>query len=472
MAEPLVSVSGVRGIVGESFTEDIVRRYTAAFARHVAEATDRARVVIGRDTRPSGEWAITLVAQTLADAGVQPVDVGVVPTPTAELAVLFHGAAGGIVITGSHNAAEWNALKFLGPDGAFLTAEDMRNIQTRAGSALPSVDDTTSQTRIKRSRDHRAIERHVQNVLATAPIDVERIRTCKFRIVLDPVNGAGALAVPALLTALNCDTAIINAEPSGIFTHPPEPTPANLASLGEHVHATEADLGFAVDPDADRLVLVDGRGDILSEEYTVTLAVLSVLERAVESASGTAKNEPATAVVNLSTTRMVDDVARRFGASVVRTAVGERHVVEGLRQFNGIVGGEGNGGVIVPRCHTGRDALVGIAVILDLLARHDTTLGDLVATLPRYVAAKEKLPRTELDKVRMEEALQRAFPDGQRSTVDGIRVDLVDGWVHVRPSNTEPVIRVIAEARTDAVLSELQAAVRSALTVPLPTTPA
>lgn len=472
MSALLVSVSGVRGIVGTSFTEERVRTWAGAFAQFCrpersegpqrdssAASQNGTRVVLGRDTRPSGAWALELSAKTFEDHGVSPVIVGIVPTPTVQLAVTYHRADGGLVITGSHNPGEWNALKFLGPDGVFLSAEEMQRLHQRvilseaqpfdlAQGKLREGSRRDSSSPLAPQNDIMAIQRHIENILAL-PVDVERIRKRRFRIVLDPVNGTGALALPSLLERLGCQVTVINGEANGNFAHSPEPTPENLQDLGAAVREARADLGVAVDPDADRLVLVDECGIVLSEEYTVTLVVMSVLSRRPQT-SGVCT------VVNLSTTRMVDDVAARFGAHVIRTPVGERHVVEGMRERGALIGGEGNGGVIFRTSHEGRDALVGIALLLDLLARRGISLAGLVTELPTYMMRKEKLPRTGTwDMTRMDALLARAFPDAPRSTIDGVRVDTADGWIHLRPSNTEPIVRLIGEARTESALNLL-----------------
>lgn len=506
-SEPLVSVSGVRGVVGESFTEELVRAWAGALALSL-RATPAGRqaqrsnpdgvalspldalgvprndvlAVLGRDTRPSGEQALRVAAETLAAHGVQPIIVGVAPTPTLQLAVTHHRAAGGLIVTASHNPVEWNGLKFLGPDGVFFSTHEMQVLQHAADRTGTREAATTSGSNSATFLDDRAMERHVENVLAL-PLDVSVIRRRRFRVVLDPVNGTGALAVPPLLEKLGCAVMVINGEPNGKFAHTPEPTPANLTELGDRVRAERADLGVAVDPDADRLVLVDETGTVLSEEYTVTLAALSVLSSTHSAHFGSVQNNtlPKCVAVNLSTTRMVDDVARQFGATVVRTPVGERHVVEDMRTHGAVIGGEGNGGVIYPASHEGRDSLVGVALILDLLARPvanfrsfrrltsevgNVALSRLVSSLPHYVMVKEKLPlgdRSQLPKLTEQlRQLAERLPRTTTSVLDGIRLDTPDGWVHLRPSNTEPVIRLIAEASSEAQLIRLLAAVRAA----------
>lgn len=460
MSAPLVSVSGVRGIVGESFTEELVRRWVGAFLQWCETATSRlgganagVRVVVARDTRPSGAWALDRAVEICTAAGVQPIVLGIVPTPTAQLAVTHHRAAGGLVITGSHNPGEWNALKFLGSDGVFLSAEAMRALERLAQRPEPAGS-RSSPVSVEVAHDSAAITRHVESVLTTLPLDITQIRARKLRVVLDPVNGAGALAVPPLLERLGCTTVLLNGEPTGVFAHPPEPTPAHLTDLCARVKTERADLGLAVDPDADRLALVDETGTAVSEEYTVTLAAWSLLQQKTSE----------TVVVNLSTTRMVDDVARRCGARVVRTPVGERHVVEGMRASGAAIGGEGNGGVMYRPCHEGRDSLVGTALLLDLLTRRNATLSALIRELPAHIMRKEKLPRTgSWDTGRVVEALRATFPDARLSTADGVRVDTADGWVHVRPSNTEPVIRLIAETNDEDTLERLSRLTRSLL---------
>lgn len=453
MTGPIVSVSGVRGIVGESFTDDLIRTWAAALATRVGAGT---KIVLGRDTRPSGERAITIAAQTLLEQGIQPIVVGITPTPTIQLAVMHHRAAGAMIITASHNPQEWNGLKFLGSDGVFLTAEEMKTLGGLAEHTKEKTADNVQQVAV--TTDDHAIQRHIDNVLAL-PIRAAQIRARKFRVVVDPVNGAGAAAVPQLLRQLGCDVMTINGEPDGQFAHTPEPTPENLTELGKRVAAERADLGVAVDPDADRLVLVDETGTVISEEYTVTLAVMSALTM-----PHAQWPMAPVVVVNLSTTRMVDDVVKQFGATVVRTPVGERNVVEGMRQHHAIIGGEGSGGVIFPQSHEGRDSLVGCALVLDLLARKGTSLRTLVEMLPQYVMRKEKLPRgKEFDTERFAAQLKHALPDAQIDTRDGIRVDTTDGWVHLRPSNTEPIIRLITEAHTSDALSRLSDVVRNAL---------
>lgn len=520
MAAPLVSVSGVRGIVGESFTPELVRRWAGAFAQFCrpepfdaleGKLREGSRgdssvtplpqndkvVVLGRDTRPSGEWAMEFAAQTIAAYGIQPVILGIVPTPTAQLAVVHHGAAGGLVVTGSHNPAEWNALKFVGNDGVFLSAREMHALHQAAKHLSTHSSAIIRDSSSAILRDDKSVERHVEAVLRLA-LDVPRIRERHFRVVVDPVNGAGGKAVALLLEKLGCEVVVINGEPTGNFSHPPEPTPAHLTDLAEKVKTASADLGVAVDPDADRLVLVDERGIVLSEEYTVTLAVLSVLSslrvqpppqrgpawwrwRSNLADSMRIASSPPTSsevvagprndvvVVNLSTTRMVEDVAGTFGAAVVRTPIGERHVVEGMREHRSVIGGEGNGGVIYPQCHEGRDSLVGIALVLDLLVRKNRGLSALASTLPQYVMKKEKLPvgdPGQLPKL-MEELRKLAdrLPGATVSTLDGVRLDTPDGWVHLRPSNTEPVIRLITEAQTEARVEQLRTAVCAALSV-------
>jgi len=451
MNQPLISVSGVRGIVGEVFIEDLVRRWAAAFARKIGGSQVRlgdSRIVVGRDTRPSGQWALELAIKTLEENGVGPIIIGVASTPTAQLAVTHWSAQGAMLITASHNPSQWNGLKFLGADGVFLSGEEMKELTQQAYSE--EVYERV--TGCKNKKDPVAGQRHLENILIKLPINLKQIRSRRLKVVLDPVNGAGALVLPRLLELLNCQLTVINGEPNGQFAHPPEPTPANLTQLCDKVREMGADIGLAVDPDADRLALVNEKGEAISEEYTPTLATLALLENNQLPITNYQKK----VVVNLSTSRMVEDVAARFGVEVLRSAVGERYVVDLMRQSRAIIGGEGNGGVIYPTSHYGRDSLVATTFILDLLARRPEPLSVIIAALPQYVMRKEKFPRSGAwQQERIHYALTKFFPGASINTTDGIRVDLPYGWVQLRPSNTEPVVRLIGEARNEIKLNEL-----------------
>jgi phosphomannomutase len=453
MSEPMISVSGIRGIINDSFSEKLIRDWTNAFGLFCLDKkndTFNVSVVIGRDTRQSGEWTENIIVEELEKIGIQSVLVGIAPTPTVELAVTHHKAAGGIIITASHNPIEWNGLKFLGSDGVFLDAAEIEKLKLLIKEGPQETRPEQKKEEIIKDAD--AITKHVEKVLSTLPIDKEKISAKKFKVVLDPVNGAGALAVPQLLEKLGCETIIINSEPSGIFGHTPEPRPENLTDLSNKVKETGAIVGFAVDPDADRLALINERGEAISEEYTLVLAILGALKINHDQNIVTER----TIAVNLSTSRMIDDAAKIFGAKVIRSAVGERNVVEEMRKNDSVIGGEGNGGVIFPACHEGRDSLVGIALILNLLAQENKTISTILGERPNYIMEKIKIPLPpNFNPIEFSNSIKNIFPGAVINNTDGIRVDTADGWVHVRASNTEPIFRIIAEAKTKELLEKI-----------------
>jgi phosphomannomutase len=370
-------------------------------------------------------------------------DIGMATTPTTQLAVEHHHAAGGIMISASHNPIEWNALKMIGPTGLFLDAIEgtaMREMM-EAGVARASWQELGDVL-----PDREAVSRHIEAVLALPFIDVEKIRARKFRIALDSCRGAGAIIVPELLDRLGCTVTAINLEPDGRFPRPPEPIPENLTELEALVRDSRSDVGLAVDPDVDRLALVAENGKAIGEDYTLALAAKLVL-----------RHRSGPVVINLSTSRVVDDIAIAAGAPVIRAAVGEVNVALRMRAENAAIGGEGNGGVILPELHLGRDAPLGIAIVLQLLAEEGRTLSAIVADHPRYTIVKDKLARPDASLTTVYEALRAAFPDASADSQDGLRLAWSDRWVHVRPSGTEPIVRVIAEAPTAAEAKDLVA---------------
>lgn len=440
------SVSGVRGIVGDSLTEDVVDRHVRAFGSLVTEHHD-GPVVLARDSRESGPVFRDVAATALTEMGINVVDCGLVPTPTAQLAVEHHNAAGGIIITASHNPVEWNALKFVGSDGLFLDAGRVTRLFTQADAH----EFVTSRSSGEIRTDAAAVERHVGGVLALSFIDVQRIQRAKLHVALDCVRGAGGVIMPPLLEALGCRVTGVNLDTDGRFPRAPEPTPANLAELGDLVAQSSANIGIAVDPDVDRLAIVDEKGRAIGEDYTLAFAVWAVLDRRI-----------GPVVVNLSTSLVVDDVARTFGVTVERVPVGEANVAQALMASGAAIGGEGNGGVMLPSYHAGRDAPLAAVLVLDLLARSGQTVSELVDSNPRYSIVKAKAERSgDLD--RAYAALDEQFADAQRDTQDGLRLAWSDRWLHVRPSGTEPIIRFIAEAPTTADAEYLISAARSAL---------
>ena len=446
----MVSVSGVRGRVGEALTPEVVTKFASGFG-YWALSRDAARqtIVLGRDSRVSGPMFHHAVIAALESVGARIIDIGVVPTPTIQLAVEHHHAAGGLGITASHNPIEWNALKFIGPSGLFLDGDEAREMRAVVEQKFPRVTwDRLGSVEV----DGEAIERHISAILSLPFIDVAGIRARKFHVALDCVRGAGGLFMPILLERLGCVVSSINMEADGRFPRAPEPVAENLGELERLVATSGAAVGFAVDPDVDRLALVSDQGRAIGEDYTLALAASVVLGH---------RDGPV--VTNLSTSRIVDDVAERAGRQVVRAPVGEVNVATRMRSEGAAIGGEGNGGVILTEMHLGRDAPVGAALILQLLHQENRALSTIVADYPRYAIVKDKLalPAAPLDSVY--QSLRAAFPDAAVDTQDGMRLAWRDRWVHVRPSGTEPIVRVIAEAPTEREAGALISAGREAV---------
>ena len=452
----MVSISGIRGIIGESLTPEAIVRYTAAFGEYCRRKTPGApRVVVGRDGRITGDAVATIVASTLRTKGVGVLEIGICPTPTVQLAVEHEGASGGIAVTASHNPMQWNGLKFMAASGMFLDAQENREMWGLAERVGPYASWDALGSCV---HDDSWLQKHIDSVLSLDLLRIERIRDRRFRVVLDCVNAAGGRIVPSLLERLGCDVIPMNCDVSGIFAHTPEPIPENLTELAARVRAEKADLGIAVDPDVDRLVLITEKGEPYIEEYTIATAVEFVLSRL----DGKKRGAVPKVVVNLSTTRAVDDIARSHGAEIVRTPVGEINVAKRMKAVGAVIGGEGSGGVILPDVHLGRDAIVGIALVLQLLAESGGTLSALKSRLPQYSIAKGKveLAGTSPDDVLRHIADAHAR-DGGINTDDGLKIDFADYWVHLRKSNTEPIVRVIAEARTSEHAAEVVSAFRS-----------
>ncbi len=446
----MVSVSGMRGIVGKDLTPELVVRHAAALGAW-ATGQGRRRVVLGRDARTSGPMFTRAAAAGLMSVGVEVIDVGVVPTPTLQLAVEFHHAGAGLMLTASHNPVEWNALKLVGPDGIFLDGEAGAAVRALAEQGPPRAAwDSVGAVR----EDGGAIARHLDLVLRLPMVDVARIRARGFHVALDCVRGAGGISIPPLLEALGCRVTAIHLEADGRFPRPPEPLPEHLGELVRLVRQSGADHGMAVDPDVDRLALVDERGEPIGEDYTLAFAVRAVLRRV-----GVGAGAPVV-VANLSTSLVVEDAARDHGARFLRAPVGEAHVARMIRDEGAVIGGEGNGGVIFPSIHIGRDAPVGVALILQLLAESGQTVSALVGAAPRYHIVKAKAPRGA-DLAPAYQALRKRFADATVDDRDGLRLSWPDRWVHLRPSGTEPILRFIAEAPSAAEADRLIEACRS-----------
>src|SRR5216117_2039295 len=452
----MVGVSGIRGIVGKDLTDEVVGRYARAFGRWAKARTPV--VVVGRDARESGPAFERAVVDELGSVGCAVVKVGLVPTSTVQLAVEHHAAGGGIAITASHNPIEWNALKFIGPDGIFLDGADGARVLELVGEDGGGGGGTGKVT-----TDDGAVERHLDAVLRLAAVDVERIRKRKLTVALDAVRGAGGPVMRALLERLGCEVAGINLETDGRFPRSPEPVPENLGGLSTLVTRAGAALGIAVDPDVDRLAIVDESGRPIGEDYTLAFAVRAVLagmrDALKDSLTVAGSGMRRVVVCNLSTSLVVEDAARECGAEVVRTPVGEVHVARAILRLAAVIGGEGNGGVMYPALHVGRDAPVAAALLLALLARTGRRVSEWVAAAPRYAIVKAKAERRTRNAERGLEdvyaALRRRFPEASADTQDGLRLAWRDCWLHVRPSNTEPIIRLIAEAPSGAAAQEL-----------------
>lgn len=439
----MVGVSGVRGRVGEALTPEVIARFAAAFGAWAAgesvssrPAGARAVIVLGRDSRVSGPMFHRVVVSALQSVGCDVVDIGMVPTPTVQLAVEHHHAAGGLAITASHNPIEWNALKFIAPSGLFLDADQGMAMRATLEGDIPRA---TWDNLGAVSEDPDAVARHIERILAIPFLDADAIRRRRFHVALDCVRGAGAVIMPTLLDRLGCEVTSINLEPDGRFPRAPEPVAENLGELEKLVKSTGADIGLAVDPDVDRLALVSNDGVAIGEDFTLALAARVVLQ-----------HRSGDLVTNLSTSRIMEDVAAAAGRKVIRAPVGEVNVATRMRDEGAPIGGEGNGGVILSEVHLGRDAPVGAALILHLLANEGQSLSEIVASYPRYAIVKDKLDRPDVPLDGVYEALRKAFPDAAADTQDGLRLAWADRWVHVRPSGTEPIVRVIAEAPDEA----------------------
>lgn len=446
----MISVSGMRGLVGTDLTPELVARHAAALGAWVRSRGGSA-VVLGRDARTSGPMFTLAATAGLQSVGVDVIDVGVVPTPTVQMAVEHHHAGAGLILTASHNPIEWNALKFVGPDGIFLDAGSGATVRRLADEGPPRAGWDTIGVR---REDPEAVARHLDALLALPVLDVPAIRARGFHVALDCVRGAGGPAMLALFERLNVRVSGIHLEADGRFPREPEPLPHNLAELGELVRRSGADVGMAVDPDVDRLALVDEVGAPLGEDYTLAFAVDAVLRRQPAPAG-------ATVVVNLSTSLVVEDAARGHGARFLRAAVGEANVARAMVAEGAVVGGEGNGGVMLPALHVGRDAPLAAALVLQQLVATGATPRQLADRAPRYAIVKAKAPRGG-DLAAQYAALRAAFPDAAADDRDGLRLSWPDRWLHVRPSGTEPIVRLIAEAPTAEAAESLVATARAA----------
>ncbi len=435
------SISGIRGTIGGCVGEglnpvDIVR-FTAAYATQRRAALPQNRkIVVGRDARLSGEMVDHIVCGTLIGMGYDVVNIGLATTPTTELAVVHEQAAGGIILTASHNPKQWNALKLLNEHGEFLNDAEGKGVLAIAEKedfTFAEVDDLGHITH----RDY--LPQHVQDVLSLKLVDVETIRARNFTVAIDCVNSVGGLAIPAILRALGVENIIeLNCTPNGRFPHNPEPLPQHLTEISDLLRSGKADVGFVVDPDVDRLAIICENGEMFGEEYTLVSVADYVLT-----------HTPGNTVSNMSSTRALSDVTVRHGGSYSASAVGEVNVVAEMKRTGAVIGGEGNGGVIYPECHYGRDALVGIALFLSHLAHQNLKVSQLRRTYPEYCISKNRIdltPDTDVDAILAR--VKDLYRNERVNDRDGVKIDFADGWVHLRKSNTEPIIRVYSEAAT------------------------
>ena len=435
------SISGIRGTIGGTVGDglnpvDIVR-FTAAYATHIKANKKTAvnKIVVGRDARISGEMVNQLVIGTLLGMGFDVVNIGLATTPTTEIAVTMEAAAGGIILTASHNPKQWNALKLLNEKGEFLNAqagEDVLNIAAEESFVFSPVDELG-----KLTENFTYTEKHIESVLALELVDAEAIKAADFSVAIDCVNSVGGVAIPALLSALGV-TKIekLYCEPNGHFPHNPEPLPEHLTEISSVMKQGKADVGFVVDPDVDRLAIICEDGSMFGEEYTLVSIADYVLQ-----------HTPGNTVSNLSSTRALRDVTKQRGGNYTAAAVGEVNVVTAMKATNAVIGGEGNGGVIYPASHYGRDALVGIALFLTMLAKEKVKVSELRKTYPEYYISKNKIELTPaIDVDNILKVVKEAHQQFEVNDIDGVKIDFPTGWVHLRKSNTEPIIRIYSEA--------------------------
>ncbi len=451
MSEIIASVSGIRGIYGDSLTPQNIIKFTSAFAELCKHASgkNRNKLVIGRDGRLHGDIIQNIVSGNLALSGFEVIDIGIAPTPTVQIATEELKCCGGVSVTASHNPQEWNGLKFLNANGTFLDAQQVKKLLKLSETGKFSYANVNSIIPIK--TDNSWIERHVEKVLSLKILKLDKIRKRKFKVVVDAVNASGSMIVPMLLKELGCKVITQFCDMSGIFPHTPEPVPQNLKLLMQAVRKNNADIGIAVDPDADRLVLITDEGEPFGEENTITTAINFVVRQSA--------NRNRNVTVNLSTTRSVDDIAKKYNAKVFRSPVGEINVVGEMKKNHSIIGGEGSGGVIYPELHFGRDSLAGIVLILNELVDYGNSLSEYKKALPQYFISKSKINISgDPDKVLKE--FKKKYSAGKDviniSEADGLKIDFKNYWVHMRKSNTEPIIRIITEAGSKKEAEELQ----------------
>jgi phosphomannomutase len=442
------SISGIRGTIGgkpgKSLTPIDVVKFTTAYGAWAAQQGDNKKIVIGRDGRISGGMVRDLVAATLQSIGFDVIDLGLSTTPTVEMAVKMEHAAGGIILTASHNPKEWNALKLLNKDGEFLNAAEGQWILDYADNSEPNYAEINKIGTVK--TDDTYIQKHIDAILAHPLVDAAAIKKMNFSVVVDAVNSTGAISVPQVLNALGVtEVTVINGEVTGHFAHNPEPLPENLVELCSTVKKLNATLGIAVDPDVDRLCFVCEDGSLFGEEYTLVAVADYILS-----------HKKGNTVSNLSSTRALRDVTEKHGGQYYPSAVGEVNVVKKMKEVNAVIGGEGNGGIIVPELHYGRDALIGIALFLTHLAHYGKSVKSLRGTYPNYFISKNKIELGEDVNVKhIFEEIKKKYSKHPINTEDGLRIDFDNDWVHLRTSNTEPIIRIYSESNSETTANNV-----------------
>ncbi|MDB4443658.1 phosphoglucosamine mutase [Saprospiraceae bacterium] len=445
------SISGIRGTIGgaagDNLTPQDIVECTAAFGYWVIQKTNNPKIVVGRDARISGEIVNSLVVSTLRSLGIDVIDLGLSTTPTVEVAVPMENAGAGIILTASHNPKQWNALKLLNDNGEFISAADATEFLAliEAGNIeYASVDELGSYR-----KDDTYIEKHINAILSLPLVTIEKVKAKQFKVVVDCVNSTGAISIPPLLERLGCEVVLINEAVTGKFAHNPEPLPENLRQLSEAVISHRADLGIAVDPDVDRLAFVSEDGEMFGEEYTLVTVADYILRN-------TPKGKSRNTVSNLSSTRALRDVTEKNGGTYSSAAVGEVNVVNQMKVTNAVIGGEGNGGIIYPELHYGRDALVGIALVLSQLAEYGKPISWLRRTFPSYVISKNKIQLTpELDLDLIFDKLKDKYKNEELDTIDGLKILFESDWIHLRKSNTEPIIRIYSESASEVTANNL-----------------
>lgn len=451
------SISGIRGTIGGKAGEGLspldVVKFTAAYATLIKSRNHQSKtIVVGRDARISGEMVRNLVVGTLMGMGFDVTDIGLATTPTTEIAVTMEKAAGGIILTASHNPKQWNALKLLNEKGEFLSADEGAEILKIAEAETFVFTEVDHLGKVKSNDSY--TQKHIDHVLSLQLVDVEAIRKANFTIAVDAVNSVGGIAIPQLLKALGVTNIIeLNTDPTGVFAHNPEPLPEHLTEIADVMKTGKADVGFVVDPDVDRLAIVMENGEMFGEEYTLVSISDYVLQ-----------NTPGNTVSNMSSSRALRDITEKHGQKYTASAVGEVNVVAKMKETGAVIGGEGNGGIIYPASHYGRDALVGVGLFLTQLAKSGKKVSELRAQYPTYFMAKQRMdltPDTDIDALL--DSIKKKFADYPINDIDGVKVDFPDSWVHFRKSNTEPIVRIYTEAPTKEEAEALAESVKKEL---------